>query len=175
MVITKSGTAERAREKNADRATNVMAGLRELLGHDGEITTANYSLTKTYTGEFVANHMIEVHVKDPKIAGKVIDAATKSGAAVIGGIESSALDEQGARSDALKQATVRAQANAEAIAEAMGMRLLRFVSAETSTPPAPPPLLSGPQVSEKRSAATPIDDRTIEVHAQVVVTIEVTR
>src|SRR4051794_34586283 len=93
-VVTKSGTAERAREKNAERATNVIARLRELLGPDADIKTANYSLNKSYLDEFVASNIVQVNLTDPKVAAKAIDVAIKAGATVVGGMESSALDEQ---------------------------------------------------------------------------------
>lgn len=175
-VVTKAGTAERAREKNAERATTVITRLRELLGQDANVRTANYSLTKDYPDGYVANNTVEVHVNDPAITGKVIDVAARSGANVISGTEAAALDEQNARSEALKEATIRAQTNAEAIARALRMRVVRVVSAETSAlPVTEPSVLTRPQVltKKKRTVETPVASGTMEVRAQVTITIEV--
>lgn len=132
-VVTRAGKAERAAAKNAETTTEVIRRVREILGPDADVRTANYSLT-SFTGNYVANNTIEVHVHDPANMGKVIDAVTKSGANVISGLESSALDEQDARKEALKQATERARANAEAIAAALGLRVIRVAAAETAQP-----------------------------------------
>jgi uncharacterized protein YggE len=176
-VVTTAGTAERASAKNAERATSVIARLRELLGQDANIKTANYTLNKSYADGYVAKNMIEIHVNDPIITGKVIDVATKSGASIIDRMESSAVDEQNARSEALKQATARARTNAEAIAAALSMRVVRVASAETSPfPIAAAPLNSiSPEVSFSRRAIvpTPVALGVIEVRVQVTVTLEV--
>jgi len=46
-VVATAGNAERARAKNAERTTEVIARLRALLGQDANIRTANYSLTQS--------------------------------------------------------------------------------------------------------------------------------
>ena len=175
-VVTKAGTAERAREKNAERATDLIARLREFLGQDSNIRTANYSLTSNLIDGYVANHTIEVHAKDPAISGRIIDIATKFGASVLGGVDSSALDEQDARSEALRLATAQAQTSAEAIATALGLRVVRVLSAETPTPPAAQPFAFGglPLAGKKKAnVATPVANGTIEIRAQVTITVEV--
>ena len=86
------------------------------------------------------------------------------------------MDEQDARSEALKQATARARINAEAIAAALGMKVLRVISAEASAlPVTTPPIPSGPHVAAKKlsSVPTPVVSGSIEVRAQVTVTVEV--
>jgi uncharacterized protein YggE len=177
-VVSTAGNAEHAREKNAERTTALIARLRELLGQDADIRTANYSLTRNYSGGYIADNMIEVRVHDPAITGKVIDVATKAGANTIGGIESSALDEPHARSEALKQATTQAKANAEAMAAALGLKMVRVVSAETSAPLVPAAILMDGAQSfghEKRAVdvTTPVESRKVELRAQVTVTLEV--
>jgi uncharacterized protein YggE len=109
------------------------------------------------------------------MASTVIDAAAKYGAAVIGGMQPSALNEQNARAEALKQATVRARADAEAMAAALGMRVVRVLSAETVAAPAPAQPYLGPMELAKNRAVlpTPIEAGTEELHVQVSVTLEV--
>src|SRR5437870_2522002 len=124
-VISTAGNAEHARAKNAERTTEVIARLREFLGQDADIRTANFSLNKNYSNGFFANNTIEVRVHDPAITGKVIDVAAKAGANIIGGIESLALDERDARAEAIKQATLQARANAESMEAALGRRTVR--------------------------------------------------
>src|SRR5437879_9407887 len=59
-VTSTAGTAERARAKNAERTTEVIARLREFLGQDADIRTANYSMNKNYSTGYVVNNNIEV-------------------------------------------------------------------------------------------------------------------
>ncbi len=175
-VVSKAGAIESARAKNAERTADVIARLRQFLGQDADIRTANYSLNKNYSDGYVANNTIDVRVHDPAIAGKVIDVATKAGASAIGGIESSALDDRDARSEALKQATARARANAEAMAEALGLRMVRVVSAETSAPPVPTAILMGgtrASVEKKGATTTPVEADKVEIRAEVSVALEV--
>jgi uncharacterized protein YggE len=124
----------------------------------------------------VANNTIEVHLQDPAAASKVIDVAAKLGANLIGGIEPSAQNEQNARSEALKQATVRAKSDAEAMAAALGMRVVRVFSVEAlpSTSPAPA-YIGGPHMMAKMHVAlpTPVEAGTQEIRVQVAVTLEV--
>ena len=172
-VVSTAGTAERARSRNADIATKVIAQLRDTLGQDADVRTANYSLNR-YADGYAANSTIEVRVNDPTITGKLIDVAVKAGASVVGGIDSSVAGGQDARSEALKEATARARANAEAIASALGMRLVRVISAETSASPVSVQSnLAGPMASAKKtSIPTPVANGTIEIRAQVTLTIE---
>jgi uncharacterized protein YggE len=108
--------------------------LREILGQDVDIQTANYSLNNNYSQGYVVNNTLVVKVHDPANIGKVIDAVTKSGANVIGGLESSAAQDQAARSEALQQATAQALVNAKAMAAGLGLRFVRVVLAEPSLP-----------------------------------------
>jgi uncharacterized protein YggE len=106
----------------------------------------------------------------------VIAIAAKSGASVVGAIESSALDEQDARCQALKQATSRARTYAEGMAAELGLRTVRVVSAESSPTPLPAwPPMAGPRMPAKKKAAvaTPMEAGTIEIRAQVTLTLEV--
>ncbi len=177
LAVSSSGvSSKRAGEKNAERTTLLIARLRELLGKDANIRTVDYT-SSNYPGMGKsANHAIEVRVQDPELAGKVIDVAAKLGASVVGGVKPSVLDEQNARSEALKQATARARANAEAIASALGLRVARIVSAETLAPAAKPPIWSGglPMAVMQERETTPIEAGTTEVRVQVAVTLEAT-
>ena len=171
-------TGGNARAKNAKQITEMIASLRQLLGPDANIRTVDYTADQNRNRGYVAN-VIEVHVADAVLAGKAIDLAAKSGARVSdAGSAPSELDEQTARVEALKQATVRARANAEAIAVALGLRVVRVVSAETVAQDGVAPLTRSefvPNVAlEKRAVVTtPVEPGTMKVRAQVCVTVEV--
>ena len=181
-VVTTAGTAEEAGAQNAERTTAVIAELRSVLGDKADIHTANYSLNPNYhyqpsggsptiTG-YTANNTVEVRIDDLKMVGKVIDSVTESGANTINGIEFEVRNEQAVRTEALKQAAVNARANAEAIAVALGMRIVGLVSAETSDVQVPHPMMAMAKV-QNAMLTTPVEPGAIEVHAQVQVTLEV--
>jgi len=174
-VISRAGTTEHARASNAERATQVIARVREALGQDADIQTKDYLLTHSETDGYVARNMIEIQVHDPALAGKVIDVATRAGANVISGINSSATDDQNARAEVVREAAEKARSNAEALAAALGLRIVRVISAESSEPPAPTSVLSTVAVSAKRraSAITPLEASAVEFRARVTVTLEV--
>jgi hypothetical protein len=174
-VVSTGRSAERAGAKNAEKTTEVITRLRELLGQDANIRTVDYTSSRNRVDGYVANNTIEVHVPDPAMAGKVIDAAAKYGATVIGGMQPSALNEQNARAEALKQATVRARADAEAMAAALGMRVVRVLSAEiVAAAPAPAqPLLGLMELAKRAILPTPVEAGTEELRVRVSVTVEV--
>jgi len=75
--------------------------------------------------------------------------------------------------EAPKQATARARTNAEAMAAALGLRMVRVVSAETSAAPVPTAILMRRSAKKHGDATTPVETGTVEIRAQVTVTIEV--
>ena len=105
----------------------------------------------------------------------MIDIASKAGSNVVRGVYPSAQDAPAARTEALKQATLQARTNPEAIASALVLRMLRIVSAETGTAaPWQMPVSFGSYSFEKYSRVeTPIEPSPVEIRVQVTVTIEV--
>jgi uncharacterized protein YggE len=181
-VVTESATAEEAGAQNAEHTTAVIAQLRSLLGDKADIHTTSYSLNPNYhyqpnggsptiTG-YTANNTVQVRIDDLKMVGKVIDAVTANGANAINGIQFDLRDEKPVRTEALKQAALNARANAEAIAAALGVRVVGLASAETSDVQVPRPMMALAQV-QKAAVATPVEPGTVDVRAQVQVTLEV--
>jgi uncharacterized protein len=182
-VVTQAVKAEDAGAQNALGTAAVIAELRGLLGSGADIHTTNYSLNPGYrypqngsptiTG-YTASNVVQVRIDDLKMVGKVIDSVTQSGANTINGIQFNLRDEQAVRTEALKQAAVKARANAEAIAAALGVRVVGLASAEASDLQVPRPMMAMARASAKAAMApTPVEPGSIEVHAQVQVTLEV--
>lgn len=82
---------------------------------------------------YVTNDLFAVRVRDLKLIGRVIDTALTEGAQTISNVEFQATNTTTATIEALKKATVMARANANAIAEASGMRLGRPIELSTSS------------------------------------------
>ena len=123
---------------------------------------------------YQANNTVEVRLDDVTAAGKVIDAATKSGANQIQGIHFSVRDEQKLRADALAKAAVQARANAAALASSVGLKVIRLIRVEDGEPPRVIPLRAEMMMAKSADAAqTPVEPGEVQVRATVTVTAEV--
>ena len=78
-----------------------------------------------------AHDAIEVRIHDLKKVGAVLDTALGRRITDISGVQFKASDVSAAQEDALREATVRARRQAEAIADAGGQRLGRVLSLST--------------------------------------------
>lgn len=182
-VVTQAATAEQAGAQNARQATTVISSLRQVLGQNADIKTINYSLTPlqkypkeggppTITG-YSASNTVHVKTQDLGSVGKIIDATTKSGANTIQGIQFTVHDEQAARNQALRQAAQQAKATGEALASALGLRVLRVLSVETGQPSPIRPFAAMEMARVAAAPPTPVEPGGVDVHANVVLTLEV--
>ena len=183
-VVSQAPTAQEAGAQNAKQSSTLIAELKQLLGSGGEFQTMNYSVYPNYRTQrdggkptivgYQANNTVEVRLNDVSAAGKVIDAATKSGANQIQGVHFSVRDEQKLRSEALAKAAVQARANAAALASSVGLKVIRLVRVEDGEPPRVIPLRAEMMMAKSAdSAQTPVEPGEVQVRATVTVTAEV--
>ncbi len=180
-VVAEAQSAEAAGAQNAERSNAVITVLRKLLGQTADIHTVNYSLNPAYKyiqGEspiitgYTANNTVQVRITDLAAIGKAIDAVTKTGANNINGIEFELRDPQAVRAEAVKQAASKARANAEAIAAALGLRVVGVLSAESQDVGGVRPMVMA-MAAQRSAVPTPVEAGSIEVQAHVTVTLEV--
>lgn len=182
-VTTQSANADAASQQNAKQLAAVLAQMKSDLGAKADIRTSGYSLTPNYkygngtaptiTG-YTASNSVLVKVEDLPRLGAVIDAATKTGANTIQGIVFGLKDAAGLQAQALAKAAQNARVNAEAIAAALGLRVVRVHSAETdSTSPAVPVQARFQAMAADARMPTPVEAGTIEVRATVTIALEV--
>lgn len=182
-VVSQAATAEAAGQENARRVQQVLSELRKMLGPKADIKTAHYSLSPTYRtaragntpeiGGYSASNVVQVRVDDLTAVGKAIDASMRVGANTIHSIQFSLRDERAARSDALAKAAQEARNDAEAIAKALGLRVVRVLSAEQGERAPIRPLMSA-RMAMAEAVQTPVEPGNVEVRASVTVTLEVT-
>lgn len=182
-VVTHAATAQAASAQNATETTQVIDSLKAALGNKGEIKTTGYSISPQYnynndghppkvTG-YEASNTVLVTDDDLSGLGKVIDAATSSGANNINGISFMLRDETAARQKALIEATDRARANAETIAHALNLHIAGVLQAEPNEMPSFRPIPLTQSVQVKAVAPTPIEAGNLDVTARVTVTLQV--
>jgi hypothetical protein len=182
-VMTQSSTAQAAASANATQTTQVIDAIKRTLGQGGELKTEGYSISPQYqytqgrtpkiTG-YQASNTVLIIVNELSLLGKVIDAASDSGANNINGVAFSLKDESPVRNQALAEAAVKARAAAESIAKALNTHVVGVLQAETSESPTFRPMnRSFAAMAPQQGAPTPIEAGDLDIHASVTVTLEV--
>ncbi len=183
-VLTQSATARAAADDNARKSDAVIAALRKLLGQDADIKTISYSLNPSYTypkeggqpkiSGYTASNVIQVKTSDLKQVGAIIDTAYAAGANNINSLQFNLKNDEAVRTQALREATAKAKAKTEAIASALGLKIIRVLFAEESSPVVRP-LYAQMEMAQAKAAdvSTPVEPGTIEVRASVTLTVEV--
>jgi uncharacterized protein len=176
-----SQTAEAAAAQNATQTAQVLDSLKRALQGGGSLKTSGYSISAEYQYEqgkaprlsgYNATNSVQVIVDNLALVGKIIDTATQSGANSIAGISFTLRDDGAVRSRALAQAALKARENAEAIANALHLRVVGILEAQTADTPVFRPLPMA-RMKVMAESATPIEAGTLDIHASVVVTLEV--
>ncbi len=187
-VVTQAPTAQAAASQNARQLEAVLAALRAALGPAASLRTAGYSLTPMYRPAregaapaivgYTATNAVRVLTDDLGGIGRIVDAAMQAGANSVQRLEF-LLRDQGAaaQAEALRGAAIRARTQAEALAGALGLKVVRVVSATAEGPVPVRPLLGAARAMapQAMAAPTPVEPGTIDVHAEVTLTVEVAR
>lgn len=184
-VTTQARKVEDATSDNATRVSAVIAAVKQAAGAAAQLTTTEYSIgpnysyprnggTPTVVGYSVSN-VVQVRLDDLHKVGSVIDSATRAGSNNVQGIRFALRDEQAPRSEALKEAAIKARQDAEALAGALGLRVVRVLSLEEQgAGPRPVPMYApAVKMALAQAPATSIEQGTLDVSASVTLTVEV--
>jgi uncharacterized protein len=183
-VVTHAPKSQDAAAQNAHQVDVVLAAVRAAAGSSAVLKTIGYSLNPTYQyhpngGEptitgYAASNTVQITVDDLAKIGSVIDSATRAGANQVQGIQFTLRDQDSVRAEALRQAVLKARADADALAAALGLKVVRVLSVEESGPHvAPVRMFARAATAAAAEAATPVESGTLEVTADVVLTVEV--
>jgi uncharacterized protein len=182
-VVTQSPQSQTAVSQNASKVEAVLAALRKSLGPGAEIKTLSYSLNPDYQyrassgpstiSGYSATNVVRVMVDDLGKVGLVIDTAAQAGANRLPSIQFVLRDAQAARAQALKEAALKARAEAEVLAGTLGLKVNRILSVEEGGGVVVPMREVMFARAESASASTPIQPGTIDVNASVQLTVEV--
>lgn len=184
-VMTQAQKPEAAASQNAKRLADVIAALKRAAGSGAQLTTTQYSVSPRYQYPrgggaptivgYTASNVVRVRLDDLGRIGRVVDAATEAGSNNIQDIRFALRDEQAPRSEALREAARNARQDADALAGALGLGIVRVVTVSEQGPEsAPVPIYEqAVTVSAARAVHTPIEAGTIDVNATVTLTVEV--
>ncbi len=183
-VTTHGEASTEAASQNARQVDAVIAAVKKSAGPTAVLKTVNYSLQPSYkyqnghepmlTGYNVSN-VVQVQVDDLTKTSSVIDAAAQAGANNVRGISYTLRDQDGAHADALRKAVARARADAEVLASALNLRVLRVLSVEETGQRFVPMMrsMAAAPAAAAAEVATPVESGTLEISASVVLTVEV--
>jgi uncharacterized protein len=185
-VLTEASLSHDAATSNARALDAVLAAVRGVAGPTAQLRTVSYSLNPNYQyhpggGEptitgYSALNVVEVTLDDLARMGDVIDAATHTGANRVQGIQFTLRDQDAVRTQALREAAIRARGEAETLAAALNLKVLRVLTVEESSPrivPIRPRMMAARSAAASAEAATPVESGTLDVTAEVTLTVEV--
>jgi hypothetical protein len=183
-VTTRAAQSQEAASQNARQVDAVLAALRKATPA-AVVKTISYSLNPTYqyhsNGEeptitgYSAVNVVQVTLDDLAKIGTVIDSATLAGANHVQGIQFTLRDQDAVRAEALRQAATRARAEAEVLAAALGLKVVRVLSVEENSPRVMPVhiTMAAPRAMASGAVTTPVEAGTLDVTADVMLTVEV--
>ena len=184
-VTTRAAQSQDAVSQNARQVDAVLAAVRKATGPAAVLRTISYSLNPTYqyhpNGEeptitgYSAVNVVQVTLDDLAKIGTVIDSGTLAGANHVQGIQFTLRDSDAVRAEALRQAATRARAQADVLAAALALKVVRVLSVEENSPRLVPvrAYMGAPRTTAVSAAATPVEAGTLDVTADVMLTVEV--
>lgn len=184
-VTTRAAQSQEAASQNARQVDAVLAAVHKATGPAAVLKTISYSLNPTYqyhpNGEeptitgYSAVNVVQVTLDDLGKIGTVIDSATLAGATHVQGIQFTLRDQDAVRAEALRQAATRARAQAEVLAAALALKVVRVLSVEENSPRVVPvrAYMGAPRTAAVTATATPVEAGTLDVTADVMLTVEV--
>jgi uncharacterized protein len=139
-VTTQAPKSQDAASQNAGRVAAVIAAVKRAAGSGAQLTTTEYSVspnynypreggTPTVVGYTVSN-VVQVRLDDLRKIGPAIDAATKAGSNNVQDIRFALRDEQVPRDEALREAALNARLDADVLAGALGLKVVRVLSGQ---------------------------------------------
>ena len=183
-VTTRSPTSQEAATRNAHDVDAVLAAVRKAAGPTAVLKTISYTLTPNYHfhpngGEptidgYIATNVVQVQLDDLGRIGAAIDAATQAGANHVQGIQFTLRDQDAVRAQALREAALRARAEADVLAAALGLKVVRVLTVEENSPRVVPVRMFSRGAGVTAAAApTPVEAGTLDVTADVTLGVEV--
>ena len=182
-VSTRATQSQEAAAQNARQVESMLAAVHKAVPA-ALLKTVSYSLSPNYEyhvsgGEptvtgYTAMNVVQVTLDDLEKIGGVIDAAAQAGANHVQGIQFTLRDQDAVRAEALREAAMRARAQADVLATALGLKVVRVLSAEENSPrftPITRPMARAAMSSA--SVATPVEAGTLDVAAEVTLSVEV--
>ena len=175
-IVTTGKTAQLAQAENAKVASDVTAALGQLGIFSKDIQT-HYTMSPVYekgdyrkAAGYRASNTVTVTVNDVAKTGQVIDTALKSGATDVNGLSFGLKDARSVRNTALQMAVQDARSKADAIAAALGVKIVGIQNVKEDGGNFACYEVANARLAKLDGAAmadTPVSAGTVEVNADV--------
>lgn len=175
-IVTTGKTAQLAQAENAKIASDVTAALGQLGIFSKDIQT-HYTMSPVYekgdyrkAAGYRASNTVTVTVNDVAKTGQVIDTALKSGATDVNGLSFGLKDARSVRDNALQMAVQDARSKADAIAAALGVKIVGIQNVKEGGSNFVRYEVANARLAKLDGAAmadTPVSAGTVEVNADV--------
>ncbi|MBV8740999.1 MAG: SIMPL domain-containing protein [Sinobacteraceae bacterium] len=185
-VLTQQRQSQAAVTDNARTSEAVTNALHKLLGDQADISTVNYAVNPEYqyrsgngrpsVSGYTAVNVMRVTVDNLDQVGAVIDTAVQAGANHIESVQYSVRDPAPYRAQALREAAAKARADAETLATALNVHILRLLKVEQLRDPGLPPPVDPSDPENRLSPGgdpLPVQPPGFDFTANVALTLEV--
>lgn len=183
-VVTQHADAATALADNARRMQQVFAALRQAGVAERDLQTGSLSLSPQYRyGEnqppvltgYQASNTVRVRLRELAAMGKVIDALARNGANQIDGPHFTIEARDALLRQARLAALADARAQAEAYAQALGLRVRRVLAVQEAGQAMPAPAMKAMGMVRAEMADTPVAAGENTVEASVSASFELGR
>jgi uncharacterized protein YggE len=186
-VEKEAATAVAAQEGVNAAMQKTIDAIKKLGINENAIQTAGLNLSPVYAPQrpgsrnepptvvgYRASNIVQIRVNDLQKLGDIIDAATSAGANRLEGVSFELKDDLKSRSRALQLAAQDAQAEANALASALSLKLgpVRKVYQVNANPPRP--MYGGMALARAAEVSTPVEPGEVKVEASVTVEFQIT-
>ena len=195
-VVTQNKRALEAQQQNARKSEAVIRAVKEAAGANHEVQTSDYSLQpqRDYYGSmprivgYEARNSVTVKTGVLDNVGAVVDAATQAGANSIERVSFILRESNEARAQTLADASKQAMSKAQAMAQALGGRIVRVLEErEGGFTNQPTTIYEAEEEarfrayssaglsasSAKMSSRTPLEAGSLNVRSQVQLVVEI--
>jgi uncharacterized protein len=148
-VVTQSKAAITAQQENARRSSEIQKAVTAIVGKDATLSSKGYSLSPQHRYDaksipsiigYEARNTLEIAIPASGPVGEVIDAATKAGANSVDNVSFERRNLADAHARSVAEASKRAMAKAQAMASALGARIVRIHEGNEIGPEMPRPM-----------------------------------
>ncbi len=188
-VITRALTAEEALEENNFKMRNIIDNLQAIGLDKDDYETTQFSVNPTYSvrpnnppsgwrqtinGYEVTNSIL-IHTDKLDMAGKIIDLSNKAGANKISDVHFALRSSRDYWTEALSAAGANAVKDAQAIAQATGVNLVRILSISLNNTyiRSPQVNLDALAMAKDSGSSTPIEPAQVFIEANVTLVYEI--
>lgn len=189
-VLAEAPDAASAQNQVNETMQRVLDGMRRIGMPEQTLKTEDLSLYPVYGNQpypqrgepqqpkivgYRASNVVSVEVAELARIGEVIDAGIEAGANQLQGISFGVRNDAGARAEAMRLAVEEARIQADAIADALGMRIVGVREVVAGEYGVRPPMPYAEQRLAADIAATPVQPGQVDVTANVTVAYEIAR